>query len=136
MSTKTERTSADSLSGERSPIGGAEEGAGRLSRGLVWQEAVAGARVHQEVLGRNGVPPKDEVTACELSRKWPRATLECQPGTGRAAVAGSGAKPLVIITNVWRCGRVRRVEWQSWGRAVPGDAAAQRAGTWGRPQCR
>ena len=32
MSTKTDRTSADSPSGERSAIGGAEEGAGRQSR--------------------------------------------------------------------------------------------------------
>ena len=39
------------------------------------QEAVAGARVHQEVLGRNGVPQEDEVTARELSREWPRAAL-------------------------------------------------------------
>ena len=73
------------------------------------QEAVAGARVHQEVLGRNGVPQEDEVTARELSREWPRAALECQPGTGRAAVAGSGAKPLVIITNIRRWRRSRRL---------------------------
>ena len=52
------------------------------------QEAVAGARVHQEVLGRNGVPQEDEVTARELSRKWPRAALECQPGTGGGGSGG------------------------------------------------
>ena len=109
MSTKTDRTIADSPSGERSAIGGAEERAGRRSWRLVGQEAVAGARVHQEVLGRNGVPQEDEVTARELSREWPRAALERQPGTGRAAVAGGGAKPLVIITNIRRWRRSRRL---------------------------
>ena len=75
--------------------------------------AVAGARVHQEVLGRNGVPQEDEVTVHKLSCEWLRAALGRQPGTGRAAMAGGGAKPLVIITNVRRCSRVRRVAWQS-----------------------
>ena len=63
------------------------------------QEAVAGARIHQEVLGRNGVRQEDEVTASELSHEWPRAALEHQPGTGRVAAVSGGAKPLVIITN-------------------------------------
>ena len=76
---------------------------------MVGQEAGAGAGVHQEVLRRNGVPQEDEVTTREFSREWPQTTLERQPGTGGAAVAGGGAKPCVIITNIRRWRRRRRL---------------------------
>ena len=56
------------------------------SRRLVGQEAVAGARVRQKVLGRNGVLQEDEVTTRELSCEWPQETLDGQPGTRRSAV--------------------------------------------------
>ena len=91
-------------------------GAGRKAE-LGTGGAVAGAR--------NGVSKKYEMAASKLSREWPRAALECQPGTGTLAVAGVSTKPLMIVTNIRCWSHSCWAAWQSWGRAVPGSAVAR-----------
>ena len=124
MRTETDQSFADSPGGERGTNGGVEEGSGGWSWQLMRQEAEAGTRVHQEVLRRDGVPKKDELTASKLILKW--AVLEHQPGAGRSAVAGVDTKQLVIITNIRWWSLRHQVARQTRRRVVLLRAAAKR----------
>ena len=89
------------------------------------QEAVAGARVNQEVLGRNGVPQEDEVTARKLSRKWPWALGS--PGVpARNREGGSGGRGCQTARDN---NKHTGVEPLQGGMAVPGKSGPGKCGT-------